>query len=667
LKQFAVGAKVKLTFRAKVSLPIISVVIVSFLIVGVILYFIFHKEIEHLAIESAWHQSYRYGNLIKSKFDVAVNVALAVSDTAVNFPDEEGDRASFAFDYITKVLASNSGIYSVWIAYEPNIGFDGQFAPSVFTDGEEIKRSYTFDYSEDRYQSPAKSGKAFISIPKLRIFEGKEVKTISIGIPFQNRYGELLGVAGVDLTLDYLSEIISQIKPYGTGYAFLLSQDLIMLAHPTPSTLGKPSAVADELRPFAEKRQEHMLERFATATGIFSYTFYSPIFLDKTDYIYYMCTSVPKDDVLAALKGINWIVISIAAVATAFVSLIITVTLGRLVKTLGVEPAVLVEKVNEIAKGDFTVRLDLAKGDTKSVAYHFNLMADDLNTLFCHTSKLLATLKAATLELSSSVGILSQGMEEQMNRSAQISAASEQTSASTAEIAGHISEIAAFSSQTADTVLKGKDTVSNSVEKISVIKSTVDDASTLVNQLEAKSTEIKNIVAVITNIADQTNLLALNAAIEAARAGESGRGFAVVADEVRKLAENTQKSTSEIAHLITANQKEIENVIRSMVGVNNQVNDGVESSKKTTFMLEEIEQGVTQLHNMVFSISAVTQQVSESSNLILNDISSVVAVSSEVKTTADILGKSVLHLEEVYSELEKRMNQFKVNNLAEAS
>ncbi|WP_346354118.1 methyl-accepting chemotaxis protein [Azotosporobacter soli] len=60
--------------------------------------------------------------------------------------------------------------------------------------------------------------------------------------------------------------------------------------------------------------------------------------------------------------------------------------------------------------------------------------------------------------------------------------------------------------------------------------------------LTESTKEIKNVLALIMNIAAQTNLLALNAAIEAARAGEQGRGFAVVAEEVRKLAQNTQDS-----------------------------------------------------------------------------------------------------------------------------
>jgi methyl-accepting chemotaxis protein len=77
-----------------------------------------------------------------------------------------------------------------------------------------------------------------------------------------------------------------------------------------------------------------------------------------------------------------------------------------------------------------------------------------------------------------------------------------------------------------------------------------------VEGLKESSTQIGQVLNLISAVARQTNLLALNATIEAARAGEAGRGFSVVASEVKKLSQETQKATEEISQKIGALQSD---------------------------------------------------------------------------------------------------------------
>ena len=112
------------------------------------------------------------------------------------------------------------------------------------------------------------------------------------------------------------------------------------------------------------------------------------------------------------------------------------------------------------------------------------------------------------------------------------------------------------------------------------------------SKLGDSSTEIGQVIKVITSIAQQTNLLALNATIEAARAGEAGKGFAVVANEVKELAKETAKATEDISRKIEAIQTDtkaavdaiasISEVINQVNGISNTIATAVEEQNATT-------------------------------------------------------------------------------------
>ncbi|MDD6056512.1 MAG: methyl-accepting chemotaxis protein [Helicobacteraceae bacterium] len=144
------------------------------------------------------------------------------------------------------------------------------------------------------------------------------------------------------------------------------------------------------------------------------------------------------------------------------------------------------------------------------------------------------------------------------------------------------------------------------IEQISSSMHSVNDKT---GEVAKQAEDIKNIVAVIKDIADQTNLLALNAAIEAARAGEHGRGFAVVADEVRKLAERTGKSLNEIEA----------NVNILVQGVS----DMSESIKEQTQGITQINEAIAQLESLTqdnVSVATSTNEITDIVNKIADDI-----------------------------------------------
>jgi methyl-accepting chemotaxis protein len=252
--------------------------------------------------------------------------------------------------------------------------------------------------------------------------------------------------------------------------------------------------------------------------------------------------------------------------------------------------------------------------------------------------------------------------EELNSTSQQITANSEETSAQS-EV---VSKSAQAVSQNLQTVATGaeemgasiKEIAKNATEAAKVATAAVKVAETTtatVTKLGDSSTEIGQVIKVITSIAQQTNLLALNATIEAARAGEAGKGFAVVANEVKELAKETAKATEDISRKIEAIQTDTKaavEAIASISGVINQIND----------ISGTIATAVEEQNATTNEMSRNVGEAAHGSGEITSNIAGVAQAAESTSRGAADTQKAAQQLVETSAELRRLVEQFKVDS-----
>ncbi len=226
--------------------------------------------------------------------------------------------------------------------------------------------------------------------------------------------------------------------------------------------------------------------------------------------------------------------------------------------------------LKKIAGGDLTARVEGEyQGDHAEIKTSINDMVHGLQGSMQSIVQNSQSLASASEELSSTSQQMSANAEETSAQANLVSAGAEQVDKNLQTVATGTEEMSASI----------KEIAKNAHESAKVATAAVkvaEDTNQIVSKLGDSSTEIGQVIKVITSIAQQTNLLALNATIEAARAGEAGKGFAVVANEVKELAKQTAKATEDISRKIEAIQGDTKNAVGAIgqiSGVIKQVND----------------------------------------------------------------------------------------------
>ncbi|MBQ0122535.1 MAG: SpoIIE family protein phosphatase [Bacteroidales bacterium] len=143
-------------------------------------------------------------------------------------------------DLISSVVNGSELITSCALAFEPFKGYNNSFKcmPLVLwlpqADTLEFKQlgDLNYDYRTlDWYQIPRLLGKSVWSEPSYDSEgTGKIVTTYSK--PLYDRKGEFIGVLKTDVDLEWLNEIISEMKPYANSYMTVIGRNAAFISHP---------------------------------------------------------------------------------------------------------------------------------------------------------------------------------------------------------------------------------------------------------------------------------------------------------------------------------------------------------------------------------------------------------------------------------------------------
>ena len=260
------------------------------------------------------------------------------------------------------------------------------------------------------------------------------------------------------------------------------------------------------------------------------------------------------------------------------------------------------DSVQAIASGDLTKSVD-------------NTRNDEIGDLIRDTESMRQRLADTIGTVRHSVDSIGTASTEIATGNQDLSHRTEQTASNLQLAASSMVELTSTVRQTADSARTANQLVASANSAAARGGQVVGQVVTTMDEINASSRKINDIIGVIDGIAFQTNILALNAAVEAARAGEQGRGFAVVAGEVRSLAQRSAEAAKEIKALIGASVDRVEAGSRLVQDAGQSMEDIVSSVQRVSDIIGEISaaateqsDGIGQVNQSVVQLDQMTQQ-----------------------------------------------------------
>jgi len=624
------------------------------------------NEIESIADDNAGNITEVTAKEVKAFLEVPldemrslVNLMIHIDEIAP--PESRRDLINFM---LHSLIRKHPDFVGVWVVYEPN-ALDGLDAQYVNTPGSDRTGRFISYWTNDNgiismtalegyasaeyYTVPIRIGTEYLVEPYYENIGGRQTLITSVTVPIIFN-GRTIGVAGVDLELTEIQEMIVRIKPFGDGYAAIYSSGGLIVSHPAADRLGhKIEQVAEGLY---GNRMSVLMQSLKEGT-IFHETLDSkehnakmmvvtrPFALGNDEDSWMAVTVVPYNTVMAQVNQMMMILI----IMGVLILLAITVIIFFVARSI-TSPIKSMEGVLEfIGNGDLTHVIEIKTNDeVGNMGKNLNVTLDKIRQLIkavkeeaTELSKVGTNLSSNMTQTAAAINEITANIQNIKGRALNQSASVSQTNATMEQITVNISnlnqqvekqtnsvaqsssaieEMIANVSSVTNTLMKNKENVNALTSASEVGRASLQDVAQDIQEITRESEGLMEINSVMENIASQTNLLSMNAAIEAAHAGEAGKGFAVVAAEIRKLAENSSNQSKTIGTVLKKIKQSIDKITHSTNDVlekfeiiDNHIKTVSEQEENIRNAMEEQGQGSKQVLSAVGTLNDVTRQV----------------------------------------------------------
>ncbi|MDD4848755.1 MAG: SpoIIE family protein phosphatase [Bacteroidales bacterium] len=223
------------SFSAKLSFYILGVVGFIFILSLLMFYRYTYREIKKDVHQDA-EQMLKITNL---SIEQVLGEVEKIPENLKTFVIKKDISEAQLFELTRKVICNNKNIYGCAIAFEPYHFSDTQyyFSPYTCRFSDSLLKSIQlgnkdYDYFHmDWYQIPKLLHNSYWSEPYFDEGGGQDMMT-TYSVPMYDSLGDFIGIFTADISLGWLNEMVSKMKPYDSSYTFVIGRGGTYIVYP---------------------------------------------------------------------------------------------------------------------------------------------------------------------------------------------------------------------------------------------------------------------------------------------------------------------------------------------------------------------------------------------------------------------------------------------------